>query len=144
MYKRQVPHEVQLEDLLDRFDDLRRASQLAKKYLSIARETPPDEVVEFLNEATEVKRAMKKAILSLHRAKGKRLLNESIQAYDKALRGWTKVIGKFMIEWRRLNIGKKVRTNLKLSLPLIIYTLPLLSRASSQVVKNSPYSDWKG
>ena len=117
-----VPHEVQPEDLLDRFDDLRRASGLAKKYLSIASATPANDFVKFLNEATGVKRAMKKAIRNLHRDKGERLLNESIQAYDKALGGQMNFVGKFVIEWRRLTRGIKVRINSKLSLPLIIYT----------------------
>lgn len=110
------------EDLLDRFDDLRRASQLAKKYLSIARDTPADDFVKFLNEVTKVKRAMKKGILSLYREEQVRLLNESIQAYNEALSGEANFVGKFVIKWRSFNRGTKVRINSKLSLPLIIYT----------------------
>ena len=117
-----IPQGVQLEDLLDRFDDLRRASQLAKKYLSIARDTPADDFVKFLNEVTKVKRAMKKGILSLYREEQVRLLNESIQAYNEALSGEANFVGKFVIKWRSLNRGTKVRINSKLSLPLIIYT----------------------
>lgn len=116
------PHGVQLEELIDRFDDVRRASQLAKKYFSNARETPADDFVKFLNEVTKVKRAMKKAIFSLHREEGKKLLDESIRAYDKALPDQKNFIGKFVIEWKRLISGIKVRMNSKLSLPLIIYT----------------------
>lgn len=111
-----IPQGVQLEDLLDRFDDLRRASQLAKKYLSIARDTPADDFVKFLNEVTKVKRAMKKGILSLYREEQVRLLNESIQAYNEALSGEANFVGKFVIKWRSLNRGAKVRINSKLSL----------------------------
>ncbi|XP_073249841.1 uncharacterized protein [Porites lutea] len=110
-----VQHEVQPEDLLDRFDDLRRASGLAKKYLSIASATPANDFVKFLNEATGVKRAMKKAIRNLHRDKGERLLNESIQAYDKALGGQMNFVGKFVIEWRRLTRGIKKKLLLEIT-----------------------------
>ena len=132
------PHEGQLENLLDHFDDVCRASQLAKKYFSNARETPADDFVKFLNEVTKVKRAMKKAIFSLHREEGWKLLDESIQAYDKALADQKNFVGKFVIEWKRLNSGIKVRINSKLSLPLIIYTCRYLVARARKCSKIHP------
>lgn len=110
-----IPQGIQLEDLLDRFDDLRGASQLAKKYLSIAPQTPADDFVKFINEVRKVKRAMKKGILSLYREEQVRLLNESIQAYDEALSGEANFVGKFVIKWRSLNGGKKKKILLKIT-----------------------------
>ena len=72
---------------------------------------------------------MKKAIFSLHREEEEKLLNEGIQEYDKALGGQANFPGKFVIEWRRLNRGIKVRINSKLPLiiPVVIESRELAS-----------------
>ena len=107
-----VPHTVGLEDFIDRFDDVRSASKLAKKYSLIGSGIPDEDLHSFLNEADKVKRAMKTTISSLHREEGDQRLKNSIQVYDKALGGQMKFAGKFMIKWKSLNRAIKVRINL--------------------------------
>ena len=96
----------ELDDLGNRFDDLRGVLESAYKYLMNENETPND-VVQFLKEATEVDRAVKKAISSLGNTNEKKLVKESIDAYDKALDGLP-LIGKFFRKWKNI-YREKVR-----------------------------------
>ena len=94
----------EVDELVDRFDDLRSALELATEYLMNEHEAPND-VVQFLKEATEVDRAIKKAISSLGSTDEKKLLKESIDAYEKALDGLP-FIGKFLWKWKNIYRGK--------------------------------------
>lgn len=94
----------ELDDLGNRFDDLCSALEPANKYLMNEHEAPND-VVQFLKEATEVDRAIKRAISSLGSTDEKKLLKESIDAYDKAL-GGLPFIGKFFWQWKNIYRGK--------------------------------------
>lgn len=107
-----VRHSVDLEDFIARFDDVRSASKLAKKYSLNASGIPDEDLNSFLNEADKVKCAMKTAISSLHRKEGDQRLKNSIQVYDKALGGQMNYADKFMIKWKSLNRAIKVRINL--------------------------------
>ena len=94
----------ELDDLGNHFDDLRSVLESAQKYLMNEYEAPND-VVQFLKEATEVNRAIKRAISSLGSTDEKKLLKESIDAYDKAL-GGLPFIGKFFRQWKNIYRGK--------------------------------------
>ena len=94
----------ELDDLGNRFDDLCSALESANKYLMNEHEAPND-VVQFLMEATEVDRAIKRAISSLGSTDEKKLLKESIDAYDKALDGLP-VMDKFSWKWKNIYRGK--------------------------------------
>lgn len=96
----------ELDDLGNRFDDLRSALEPANKYLMNEQEAPKD-IVQFLKESTEVDRAIKKAISSLGSTAEKKLLKESIDAYDEAL-GGLPFIGKFFWTWKNI-CRRKVR-----------------------------------
>lgn len=96
-----------MDDLGNRFDDLRSALERANKYLMNEDEAPND-VVKFLEEATVVDRAVKGAISSLGSTAEKKLLKESIDAYDKALDGLL-MVGKFSRKWKIICRGLKVR-----------------------------------
>ena len=96
----------ELDDLSNRFDDLRSALEPAIIYLKTEEETP-DDVVQFINEATKVERAIKQAISSLGTTDEKKLVKESIDAYDKALGGLL-FIGKFFSGWKKI-YRRKVR-----------------------------------
>ena len=94
----------ELDDLSNCFDDLRSALEPANEYLKNEPEAPKD-VVQFLKEAKEVDRAIKKAISSLGNTDEKKLLKESMDAYDKAL-GGLPFVGKFFWKWEKINRGK--------------------------------------
>ena len=94
----------ELDDLGNHFDDLCSALELANEYLMNEHEAPND-VIQFLKEATEVDRAVKKAISSLGSTDEKKLLKESIDAYDKALDGLP-VMDKFSWKWKNIYRGK--------------------------------------
>ena len=96
----------ELDDLGNRFDDLCSALEPATEYLMNEREAPED-VVQFFKEATEVDRSIKKAISKLGNSAEKELLEESIDAYDKALDGLP-LIGKFFRKWKNI-YREKVR-----------------------------------
>lgn len=94
----------ELDHLSNCFDDLRSALEPANKYLTNEPEAPND-IVKFLKEATEVNRAVMKAISSLGSTDEKKLLKESMDAYDKALDGMP-LIGKFFRTWKNIYKGK--------------------------------------
>ena len=96
-----------MDDLGNRFDDLRSALEPANKYLMNEDEALND-VVKFVGEATVVDRAVKRAISSLGSPAEKKLLKESIDAYDKALDGLP-IIGKFSRKWKIICRELKVR-----------------------------------
>lgn len=110
-----VRHSVDLEDFIARFDDVRSASKLAKKYSLIASGIPDEDLNSFLNEADKVERAMKTAISSLHREEGDQRLENSIQVYDKALGGQMTYADKFMIKWKSLNRARKRKVYLEIA-----------------------------
>ena len=90
----------ELDDLGNRFDDLRSVLESAQKYLMNEDETPND-VAQFLSEATAVDRAIKRAISSLSSTDEKKRVKESIDAYDKALDGLP-LSGKFFRKWKKI------------------------------------------
>ena len=97
----------ELDDLNGRFDDLRNALEAVNKYLKQndhEQETPTD-IIQFFEEATKVDRAIKTAISSLGKKDEKKLLDESIDAYNKALDGLP-FIGKFLRRWKKIYGGK--------------------------------------
>lgn len=94
----------ELDELGNRFDDLCSAMEPANKYLMNEHELPND-IVQFLNEATKVDRAIKRAISSLGSTDEKKLLKESIDAYDKPFGGLS-FIGKFFWQWKDISRGK--------------------------------------
>lgn len=94
----------ELDELGNRFDDLCSAMEPANKYLMTEHELPND-IVQFLNEATKVDRAIKRAISSLGSTDEKKLLKESIDAYDKPFGGQS-FIGKFFRQWKNISRGK--------------------------------------
>ena len=94
----------ELDDLSNCFDDLHSALEPANEYLMNEPEAPND-VIQFFKEAKKVDRAIKKAISSLGSTDEKKLLKESMDAYDKALGGMP-FIGKFFQKWKNINRGK--------------------------------------
>ena len=90
----------ELDDLGNRFDDLRSVLESAQKYLMNEDETPND-VVQFLSEVTAVDRTIKRAISSLGSTDENKRVKESIDAYDKALDGLP-LSGKFFRKWKKI------------------------------------------
>ena len=98
---------LEVDDLSNRFDDVRDALESANNYFKTEDKTPNPFVMQFYNEATEVERAIKNAIYSLGSPDEEKLVKESIDAYNKALDGFS-FIGKFCLRWKNI-CPRKVR-----------------------------------
>lgn len=109
----------ELDDLGDRMDDLHSAIESASNHLRNAGE-PPEDVVQFLNEAAKVERLMKKAISSLGKKEEKQRVTESMDAYDKALGGIC-FTGKFVTQWKKICRGKVCKVLLNQNIVVSTY-----------------------
>ena len=96
----------ELDDLSHRFDDLRSALEYANDYFK-TEDKPPDDIVQFFKETTEVEGAIRKAISGLGSTDEKKRVKESIDAYNNAL-GGLPFPGKFLKRWKNI-CGRKVR-----------------------------------
>ena len=96
----------ELDDLNNRFDDLRSALEYANDYFK-TEDKPPDDIVQFFKETIEVEGAIRKAISSLGSMDEKKRVKESIDAYNSAL-GGLPFVGKFFSRWKNI-CGRKVR-----------------------------------
>ena len=89
-----------IEDLENRFDDVRNALSLAKTYQQSVEEVH-DDVQRFISVMNELLREFYSTISSLNKSDGEERLNDCLQAYKEALDGYD-VEGKFAREWRKI------------------------------------------
>ena len=110
----------ELDDLSHRFDDLRSALEYANDYFK-TEDKPPDDIVQFFKETTEVEGAIRKAISSLGSTNEKKRVKESIDTYNNAL-GGLPFTGKFLKRWKNI-CGRKVRRFLIINSKYLMFCL---------------------
>jgi len=106
----------ELDEMEDRFDDLRSALDLANTYLQNAKEENDgehDDVRKFINEAKRVERVFRKAISALGKPEERQQLEAGQEAYENALGGLI-ADGKFVQRWKKIYSTKKPITSIKL------------------------------
>ena len=101
----------ELDEMEDRFDDLRSALDLANTYLQKSTEEHDgehDDVRIFINEAKRVERVFRKAISALGKPEEKQQLEAGQEAYENALGGLI-ADGKFVQRWKKIYSTKVQR-----------------------------------
>ena len=93
-----------LEQLEDRFDDLRSALDLANQFMKRSSGSHKD-VMEFITDSQKVKQEFLKAISNLGKKEEMKQLEASQEAYDRALGGLS-FDGKFVRRWMEIQSSK--------------------------------------
>ena len=89
-----------MEELENRFDDLRNAHASAKRYQQSAEETHHD-LQTFISVVNELLREFYSAISNLSTSQGQERVDTCLKAYTKALDGCN-VEGKFTQMWNKI------------------------------------------
>lgn len=89
-----------MEELENRFDDLRNALTSAKTYQQSAEETH-DDIQSFISEVNELLRDFYSAISTLSKSEGQERVDACLDVYKKALDGYD-VEGKFVRKWNEI------------------------------------------
>ena len=113
----------QIEDLENRFDDLRNALTFAKKYHQSAQQ-PHDDIQRFISEINPLLRVFYSAISSLNKSDGQERLDDCLEAYTKALDGLD-VEGKFVREWKQILSTKVSISCICLQVKFVQMNLPI-------------------
>ena len=105
-----------IEELENRFDDLRNAKALFEKYLEDEDEDEDEEdedVEEFCSKVNKLQHKFKEAIKTMDSVDGPGKIKECMEAYTKALGGREKK-GKFTREWKKIlknKVSKMINNN---------------------------------
>ena len=94
-----------IEDLENRFDDLRNTKALVEEYLEDEDEEDED-VEEFCSKVNKLQHKFKEAIKTMDSVDGPGKIKECMEAYTEAL-GGRDIKGKFTREWKKI-LKKKV------------------------------------
>jgi len=104
---------VELEEMENCFDDVRRALHLAKEFLNSTNEdSEHDDVKTFINKTRKIEKEFRKAISTLGSSEEKEQVKKSQEAYENALDGLD-VEEKFVQNWKKI-LRTKVRKFLHL------------------------------
>ncbi|XP_020609696.1 uncharacterized protein LOC110048245 [Orbicella faveolata] len=99
-YIQQRVSDYKMEELENRFDDLRNARTYAKRYLESVEETG-DDIQRFISKVNEHLRDFYSAISALNKSEGQELVDACLDAYKQALDGYD-VEGKFVRRWNKI------------------------------------------
>ena len=103
-----------IEELENRFDDLRNTKALFEEYLEDEDEDEEDEdVEEFCSKVNKLQHKFKEAIKTMDSVDGPGKIKECMEAYTKALGGREKK-GKFTREWKKIlknKVSKMINNN---------------------------------
>ena len=92
----------ELEEMENRFDDLRSALDLANEFLKSTNEPHDhDDVMKFIGATKKVEKVFRKAISNLGKDKEMEQVEASQEAYIKALSGLS-LDGKFVQRWKKM------------------------------------------
>ena len=101
-----------IEDLENRFDDLRNTKALVEEYLEDEDEEDED-VEKFCSKVNKLQHKFKEAIKTIDSVDGPGKIKECMEAYTKALGGREKK-GKFTREWKKIlknKVSKMINNN---------------------------------
>lgn len=96
--------DYELEEMENRFDDLRSALDLANEFMTSASK-PHEDVMEFISDTRKVERVFRKAISNLGKQEEMKQVEASQKAYDEALGGLV-LDGKFVHKWKIIQSSK--------------------------------------
>ena len=96
----------ELEEMENRFDDLRSALDLANEFLKSTNEpNDHDDVMKFIGETKKVEKVFRKAISYLGKEKEAEQVEASQEAYEQAI-GGLYIDGKFVHHWKKIQSTK--------------------------------------
>ena len=95
-----------LEEMENRFDDLRSALDLANEFLRSTNEpNDHDDVMKFIGETKKVEKVFRKAISYLGKEKEAEQVEASQETYEEAMGGLC-LDGKFVYHWKKIQSAK--------------------------------------
>ncbi|XP_022799198.1 uncharacterized protein LOC111337206 isoform X2 [Stylophora pistillata] len=100
----------EIEELENRFDDLRNTQALAEAYLE---NEDDDDVDDFCSVVTELQQQFREAIRMMNSVVGSKKIKECMEAYKSAREGRA-TKGKFAREWKKILKNKKSVATIKL------------------------------
>lgn len=102
----------ELEEMENCFDDLRSALDLANEFMKSSSESHED-VMKFITDTKKVEKVFLRAINNLGKQGEMKQVEASQEAYERALGGFS-FDGKFVHQWKKIQISKKPTTRIKL------------------------------